>query len=255
MKNNVNICSILSIVSMVFSSILFIIAVLFGETAVMVIFSLVLFIITCILSIIGIVKSTSLKNEYGKYKGLASSIIILVLSIILIFINIICLILYSMGKESTSTYSNNNESQIEDEYENSSNNIRLSSQGTVIYDTIKELKNSVNDPDSFKLYDVTIYAKSTVQDSSKMDSFYGVSILVEYGATNAFGGMVRNYFVGIFRFNDKENANSSMYLASNKNFSEYDEALEYANKLGTAVEIADLSSPLDVESIQQYIEN
>lgn len=128
------------------------------------IYLFILLIVSIILSIIAIIKSSKLKKEIGKRKGITISIITLVLGIIILLANTL------MSIDNINLDTNTQKTS----YNSLSNTEKIAYQG------IKELYNRIND-----------------EDNLVIDSIYYIgseTMYINFTGKNSFNATVKNYF-------------------------------------------------------------
>ena len=205
--------------------------------------------ISFVCSIIGIVKANKIKKETGKRKGIVISIIVVVLYSISIVTVIIIMsvmafngdlrnILENYGE--TNNYSQTETSQDIKDYKD-------------VYDQIKILKKSLNNPNSLQLNEVSLY---TAEEGTYFSKY--LNVLVDYSAENKLGGTTRKYRVYKYTYDD--NHNLQLYIDNYNNFyHEYDSdehSLAMA-KISTSTNDIGMTNmitrELDVQEIMNYI--
>lgn len=194
--------------------------------------SYILFIVPFILSILGILTSSKIKKDLGKNKGLFISIITLTIST-LVFISFIDTYLLSP----TSTVNNSQE---------------LSTRDIVIYNQINYLKKSLNNPNSFQLYNVYVYSAN--KNSLLYDTYSEYfNVIVDYSGENLMGGTTRKYMVYQYQTNKGDN-NSNIKLRYYKDYSDFDDAAGLAKTSCNGFDIPEGSTTtLNVDDILNYI--
>lgn len=125
-------------------------------------FVLVLMIISFILSILGIVKSSKLKKEIGKRKGIILSIFVLIITFVLLLLSLV--------------------------YTLFANDINFSPEEKIVGQYIKTIKNSLNDIESFRLNNAILYT----QNSNEPTSFCAI---IDFSGKNAVGGTGREFLI------------------------------------------------------------
>lgn len=173
------------------------------------------------------------------------SIIKVITLIITIFIFVLCIGGFIIA---ITTYPNNNTTNnnttTNNITENKKNTKKEDTQGlpksayTTLKDTIKDFKNSSYDPDSFKLYEISVfyYNEKYLQEGS-------FDVIVTYSGTNAYGATVRNYYYLTFIENNISPLESHNYKAG-----QYDEAEKRAKEHNNKNKIK-----LDLDEFNQYI--
>jgi hypothetical protein len=135
---------------------------------------------------------------------------------------------------------------------NSSSQTTLSNQYIVIYNQIKNLKQSLNNPNSFQLYNVYIYNVKKDYVSYDLYSEY-FNVLVDYSGENLMGGTTRKYMVYQYQ-TDKGDNNSNIQCKYYKDYKEFKKADSRAKMTCRGYDIPEgTKTTLDVNDILNYI--
>ncbi|MBD9158691.1 MAG: zinc ribbon domain-containing protein [Clostridiales bacterium] len=135
---------------------------------------------------------------------------------------------------------------------NSNSQTTLSNQYIVIYNQIKSLKQSLNNPNSFQLHNVYIY---NVKKDSVIYDLYSeyFNVLVDYSGENLMGGTTRKYMVYQYQTNKNDN-NSNIQCKYYEDYSNFKDADSLAKKTCRGSKITEgTTTTLDVNDILNYI--